>query len=103
MTRWWVLLLCLVLSGVARGQATEVREGRIVLQSGEAVSVDGGVYVTGPEFVAFVRSCRACEAESAHLREAPRPTSGAVTVAILVASIVGFGVGVGVAFALRAP
>lgn len=102
MTRF-VLVLALS-AGVARAQATEVREGRLVLPSGEVVSVDGGVYVTGPEFTAFVRSCRACESESAHLRDTARPpTPWAVTVAVLVASVVGVGIGVGVGLALRSP
>lgn len=89
---------------VAQGQAVEVRAATLVLPSGDVRQVDGGVYVPEPEFTAYVRACVACQAEGAHRREHPTPTAGATTVAVLVTSVVAFGLGFGVAaFALRAP
>lgn len=93
-------LLLVLTSATAQGQAVELRSARLVLPSGEERSVDGGVYVSEPEFTRYVSRCTQC-AETRRPQE-PQPGSASGYLwSTLVGAVLGFAGGLWLVLSLR--
>lgn len=83
-------------------QAVEVRSARLVLPSGDERSVDGGVWVSEPEFSRYVAKCVACQADAARPAQ-PMATPAGYLIALGSGLLLGFVGALVLWVSLRAP